>query len=219
MTGVRAMVDVSQICPDRPVQYRMPRGVQVSTLKVIIASTRPGRIGLPIGTWITDVARRHGGFDQVEVLDLAVINLPMMDEPNHPRLRQYVQPHTIAWSEAVDSADAFLIVSPEYNYSFNAPLKNALDYLSQEWAYKPVGLVTYGGMSGGMRAAHEIRQVVPVLKMVPVPEAVALAMAGTQIVDGEFVATEANEQAATVMLDELVKVEKALSSLRVTATV
>ncbi|MTD13035.1 NADPH-dependent FMN reductase [Nakamurella sp. YIM 132087] len=186
----------------------------MSTLKVIIASTRPGRIGLPIGTWITEVARRHGGVDRVEVLDLATIDLPMFDEPHHPRLRQYVHPHTQAWSAAVDEADAFVIVSPEYNFSFTGALKNALDYLSQEWAYKPVGLVTYGGISGGTRAAHAIRQVASVLKMVPVPEAVALPMVFPQVVDGEFVPTAANEQAAGVMLDEIAKLEGALAPLR-----
>lgn len=186
----------------------------MSTLKIIIASTRPGRIGLPVGNWMAEVAEAHGGFDQVEILDLAEIDLPFMNEPNHPRLRQYVHPHTVAWSRAVDSADAFVIVSPEYNFSMTAPLKNALDYLSAEWAYKPVGLVTYGGMSGGMRAAHNIRQVVSVLKMIPVPEAVALPMVIAQIVDREFVPTDGNVAAAGVMLDEVVKVSIALAPLR-----
>src|ERR1700712_5453296 len=189
----------------------------MSTLKIIIASTRPGRIGLPIGTWFAQAAVNHGGFDNVEVLDLAEINLPFFNEPKHPRLRQYTLPHTIAWSEAIDSADAFVIVSPEYNYSFTAPLKNALDYLAAEWAYKPVGLVTYGGLSGGTRAAHGIRQVVSVLKMVPVPEAVALPMVFSQIVDGEFVPTGGNVDAANMMMDELVKVGAALAPLRVNA--
>jgi len=188
----------------------------MTTLKIVIASTRPGRLGLPIGMWIAQVARTHGGFDQVEVLDLAEIDLPFFDEPNHPRLRQYVHPHTLAWSEAVDSADAFVFVSPEYNYSMTAPLKNALDYLSAEWAYKPVGLVTYGGLSGGTRAAHQIRQVVSVLKMIPVPEAVALPMVFPQVVDGEFVPTDANVTAANLMFDEMTKVGAALEPLRAT---
>ncbi len=186
----------------------------MAALKVIIASTRPGRIGLPIGNWAAKIAEEHGGFDRVEILDLAAIDLPFMNEPNHPRLRKYVHPHTIAWSEAVDSADAFLIVSPEYNFAMTPPLKNALDYLFAEWAYKPVGLITYGGMSGGIRAANAIRQVVSVLKMIPVTEAVALPMVFPQIVDGEFVATDANVAAANVMLDEVVKISSALAPLR-----
>jgi NAD(P)H-dependent FMN reductase len=186
----------------------------MATLKIIVASTRPGRAGLPIGKWIDAVARKHEGFDNVELLDLAEINLPFFDEPNHPRLRRYVHPHTIAWSEAVDSADAFVFVSPEYNHAMTAPLKNALDYLTAEWAYKPVGIVTYGGLSGGTRAAQGIRQVASVLKMIPVPEAVALPMVFPQIVDGEFVPTDANVAAANVMLDEVAKVSVALAPLR-----
>ncbi len=188
----------------------------MATLKIVIASTRPGRIGLPIGNWVAGAAESHGGFDRVEILDLAEINLPFFDEPNHPRMRRYVHPHTRAWSEAVDSADAFVFVSPEYNFSMTAPLKNALDYLSAEWAYKPVGLVTYGGLSGGTRAAHQIRQVVSVLKMIPVPEAVALPMVFPQIVDSEFVPTDANVTAANTMFDELEKVGAALQPLRAT---
>ncbi len=186
----------------------------MATVKIIIASTRPGRVGLPIGTWGARAAEQHGGFDSVEVLDLALINLPFLDEPHHPRLRKYTQPHTLAWSEAIDTADAFVFVSPEYNYSMTAPLKNAIDFLFAEWAYKPVGLVTYGGISGGTRAANQIRQVVSVLKMVPVPEGVALPMAATQIVDGEFLPTDQNRAAADLMFDEIVKVEAALAPLR-----
>ena len=163
---------------------------------------------------MVDVARAHGGFDSVQELDLSEIALPLLDEPHHPRLRNYTQPHTIAWSEAVDTADAFVIVLPEYNYSFPASIKNALDYLSAEWAYKPVGIVSYGGASGGMRSANALRPVLSVLKMFPVPEAVALAMVHAQLAKGEFVATEANLAAANTMLDEIVKVESALSALR-----
>ncbi len=191
----------------------------MTTLKIIIASTRPGRLGLPVGTWFADFARAQGGFDAVEVLDLADIKLPLLDEPNHPRLRQYTQPHTFAWSEAIDSADAIVIVTPEYNYSFPASIKNALDYLAQEWAYKPVGLVSYGGMSGGLRAANALRQILSVLRMVPVPEAVAIPMIGSQVVDGEFVAQSVNESAATAMLDELAKLATALAPLRTPAAV
>lgn len=187
----------------------------MTILKIVIASTRPGRVGLPVGNWVTRAAISHGGFDHVEVLDLARINLPFLDEPNHPRARNYIHEHTLRWSAAVDSADAFVFVTPEYNYSMTAPLKNALDCLAAEWAYKPVGIVSYGGLSGGTRAAHDIRQVVPVLKMFPIPEGVALPTVFPQVVDGEFVPTDANIAAADLMFEELVKVEAALAPLRV----
>lgn len=188
----------------------------MATLKIVIASTRPGRIGLPVSNWVTRAAVEHGGFDNVEVLDLAEINLPFLDEPHHPRVRRYVHAHTLRWSAAVDAADAFVFVTPEYNFSMTAPLKNAIDCLWAEWAYKPVGIVSYGGLTGGARAAHDIRHLAPVLRMFPIPEGVALTMVFPQIVEGEFVPTDVNIEAADLMFDELVKVEAALAPLRVT---
>jgi NAD(P)H-dependent FMN reductase len=182
-------------------------------LKIIVASTRPGRVGVHVGAWITAVARRHPGFT-VEVLDLAEIALPLMDEPNHPRLAKYTHDHTKAWSASIAGADAFVFVMPEYNYSFTAPLKNAIDYLFAEWQHKPVGLVSYGGVSGGLRAAQQIKQVVTTLSMMPLVEAVTIPMVATHIVDGELRPTELMEQSAAAMLDALVRWESALRTLR-----
>ncbi|HEX5299265.1 MAG TPA: NADPH-dependent FMN reductase, partial [Streptosporangiaceae bacterium] len=101
-------------------------------LQVIIGSTRPGRVGKPVADWIIERARARGEFEVV-VSDLAEINLPMFDEPNHPRFHQYVHQHTKDWSAIVARSDAFVFVIPEYNYGFNAATKNALDYLNAEW--------------------------------------------------------------------------------------
>ena len=116
-------------------------------LLVVIGSTRPGRIGLPIARWFAERARGDGRFD-VEVADLAEIGLPLMDEPHHPRLRQYVHEHTLRWSATVAAADAVVFVTPEYNYGLTAPVKNAIDYLHHEWRYKAAGFVSYGGVAG-----------------------------------------------------------------------
>src|SRR3954469_8832993 len=125
-------------------------------LHVIIASTRPGRVGLPIGNWFEGAARRHGKLE-VRLVDLAEVRLPMFDEPRHPRFQQYEHAHTKAWSTIVAEADAFVFVTPEYNYSAPPSLLNALDYVFREWHYKPVGLVSYGGMAGGTRAAQMLK--------------------------------------------------------------
>jgi NAD(P)H-dependent FMN reductase len=162
----------------------------MSKLEIIVASTRPGRVGLPIAQWIETEAREHGGFDEVVLVDLAEVNLPFMNEPNHPRLAQYVHQHTKDWSATVSSADAFVFVMPEYNYGYNAELKNAIDYLHKEWAYKPVGLVSYGGVAAGTRAAQMIKQVVTTLRMTPVPDAVALPFVAQMMQDGAFVPNE-----------------------------
>jgi NAD(P)H-dependent FMN reductase len=183
-------------------------------LLIVIASTRPGRVGLPVATWFEAHARAHGGFE-VEVADLAEIGLPFMDEPNHPRLQRYTHQHTIDWSATVAAADAFAFVMPEYNFGFNAPLKNALDFLHMEWQYKPVGLVSYGGVSAGTRAAQMLKQVVTALKMTPLTEAVSIPFVAQFLDDdGEIQPNEVMEQSATAMLDELVRVEGALRGLR-----
>jgi NAD(P)H-dependent FMN reductase len=184
------------------------------TLQIIIASTRPGRVGLPVAEWFRERAVKHGGFE-VEVVDLAEVKLPMMDEPHHPRLRRYTHQHTKDWSATIDRADAYVFVMPEYNYGFTAPLKNAIDYLHEEWQYKPVGLVTYGGVAAGARAAQMIKQVVTTLKMVPVVESVQIPFVA-QFLDeqNQLRANEVMEGAATAMLDELVRWSEALAPLR-----
>ncbi len=186
-------------------------------LQIIIASTRPGRKGPVIGQWIYERAVAYGAFD-AELVDLAALNLPFMDEPNHPRLRQYTHQHTKDWSAKVDAADAFVFVTPEYNYGIIAPLKNAIDYLHQEWAYKPVGFVSYGGVAGGTRAVQMIKQVVTALKMTPLSEAVALSFF-TQYFDqaGQLQPNETMEKAATAMFAELARMAAALRPLRALA--
>ncbi|WP_433319550.1 NADPH-dependent FMN reductase [Micromonospora chersina] len=190
----------------------------MTSLQIIIASTRPGRLGLPVAEWIHAAAVKHGGFDQVELVDLAEWNLPFMDEPNHPRLRRYEHQHTRDWSATIDRADAFLIVMPEYNYGYTAPLKNAIDYLAHEWAYKPVGLVSYGGVSAGTRAAQMIKQVLTTLKMTPIPEAVHIPFVAQFIDDDRALRpNETMDASAEAMLDELVHWTAALAPLRARA--
>ena len=150
-----------------------------------------------------------------EVVDLAELKLPFLDEPNHPRLRQYVHEHTKNWSAIVDASDAFVIVTPEYNYGMTAPVKNALDFLNQEWKDKPIGFVSYGGIAAGTRSVQQLKQVVTALRMLAVFESVNIPFF-TQFIDdeGEVQANEIMVQAASAMLDELARVEAALSQLR-----
>ena len=187
------------------------------TLTVIIGSTRPGRAGQPIAEWFVNRARFHGGFD-VEVADLADIRLPLLDEPNHPRLRRYAHQHTKDWSAYIDHADAIVFVTPEYNHGLPATIKNAIDYLHEEWRYKPVGFVSYGGVAAGTRAVEQLKQVVTCLRMVPVVESVNIPF-HTEFLDddGRVQANNVMEQAADAMLDELLRVEGALHTLRTRA--
>jgi NAD(P)H-dependent FMN reductase len=187
----------------------------VAKLEIIVASTRPGRVGLPIGQWVEAEARAHGGFAEVELVDLAAVNLPFMDEPNHPRLAQYTHQHTRDWSAKVSEADAFVFVTPEYNYGYTAPLKNAIDYLHHEWHYKPAGIVSYGGVAAGTRAAQMLKQVLTTLRITPVFEAVSIPFV-SQFIDEEenVVPNDVMTASAKAMFDELVRVNEALLPLR-----
>jgi NAD(P)H-dependent FMN reductase len=184
-------------------------------LGVVIASVRAGRIGRPIADWFIGRAREHGQFE-IDVVDLKEVNLPIFAERNHPRLRKYENNQQIAWSGRVAALDAFVFVVPEYNHSTAPALLNALDYLLFEWNYKPVAFVSYGGVSGGLRAVQMVKQTVTAMKIVPIPEAVTIPFA-VQAIDkesGAFKATDANNASAVTILDELARWTAALATLR-----
>lgn len=183
-------------------------------LNIIIASTRPGRVGPVFGRWLTDFAREHGKFEPV-LVDLADFDLPLFDEPKHPRLGQYEKDHTKAWSASVSAADAFVFVTPEYNYFAPPALVNAISFLSREWQYKPAGFLSYGGISGGLRAVQAEKQMLTTLKVVPIPESVPLPNYPQFLnEDGAFVPTEIVNNGTTTMLDELFRWSEALKPMR-----
>lgn len=172
-------------------------------LKVIISTVRSGRKGPIVADWIAKVAQKHESFN-IEVLDLAEIDLPMMTEPHHPSLKNYEHDHTKAWSAKIDEADAFVFVTAEYNHSYPAPLRNALHYLSQEWAYKAAGIVSYGGVSAGTRSYKDLKSDLSTLKIAALLEAVHIPFF-TQFINENnlFVPNEELEKSADAMLDEL----------------
>jgi NAD(P)H-dependent FMN reductase len=182
-------------------------------LQIIVVSTREGRAGLPVAHWFAERAKSHGGFE-VDLVDLREVALPLFDEPKHPRFRQYQHDRTKRWSARVESGDAFVFVTPEYNYGVPPSLINALDYLLAEWAYKPAGFVSYGGISGGTRSVQMAKLVLTSLKVVPLPEAVTIPFF-TKLIDesGMFNGT-AQEGAAKTLLDELLRWTNALRVLR-----
>ncbi|GAA1349678.1 NAD(P)H-dependent oxidoreductase [Falsarthrobacter nasiphocae] len=129
-----------------------------------MTSTRPTRIGGRLGQWVADQISPEEW--DVELLDLGALDLPMLDEDDVPRLGNYTRPHTLAWAKTVSEADALIILTPEYNASFTAPLKNAIDTLFAEWNEKPIGVIGYG-WGGGARATAALS---PVLKNVQADE-------------------------------------------------
>ncbi len=130
-------------------------------------------------------------------------------------MKQYQHQHTKDWSSKVDSADAFVFVTPEYNFGSPPALINALDYLYDEWNYKPVGFVIYGGISGGLRSVQMTKGVVTTLKMMPMVEAVTIPFFSKHIDEsGVFAAQEIHEKSATDMLDELLRWSIAMMPMR-----
>lgn len=184
-------------------------------LQIITVSTREGRKGPVVASWFTERARVHGKFD-IEVLDLAVVNLPMFDEPHHPSLKKYEHEHTKAWSAIIDRADAYVFVTPEYNFGTPPSLLNALNYLVKEWQYKPAAFVSYGGVSGGLRGVQMTKQVMTTLKIVPLFESVAIPFFAQHIDKDSNVLRpgEVQEKSADAMLNELLKWAEALKPMR-----
>ncbi|CAN5313154.1 NAD(P)H-dependent oxidoreductase [soil metagenome] len=184
-------------------------------LQVVTVSTRKGRLGPLVADWFWDRATDHGRFD-LERIDLAQVNLPLFDEPHHPSLEKYEHEHTKAWSAMVSRADAYVFVTPEYDFSAPAALSNALQYLVKEWAYKAVGFASYGGVSAGTRGVQMSKQLVTSLRMMPMLDAVAIPFF-TQHIDkatNRFSPGEVQDKAAVAMLDELLKWSTALAPLR-----
>jgi NAD(P)H-dependent FMN reductase len=183
-------------------------------LGIMITSSRPGRKGPLIADWIFEAAKNHPGFN-TKILDLGEINLPFMDELYQPIMRKYEHQHTKDWSKMVDETDAFVIVTPEYNHGFTAVFKNAIDYLHQEWKYKPVGLVSYGGGAAGTRAVQMMKPVLSALSMTPLSEAVSIPFF-TKLIneEGKFMPDEHLNRSADTMFKSLLKWTETLKQMR-----
>ncbi len=182
-------------------------------LKIITSTVRPGRKGPVVAEWIAGKARELGDFN-AEVIDLGEVNLPVMNEPNHPMLKNYTNDETKKWSAKIDEADAFIFVTAEYNHSYPAALKNAIEFLMREWAYKAAGIVSYGGVSAGTRASNQLKLDLVTLRTVPLAEEVNIPFFTQNIVEGKFIPNEITDKAADVMIKELEIWTRAFETIR-----
>jgi NAD(P)H-dependent FMN reductase len=184
-------------------------------LKIITSTVRPGRKGPVIAEWVAALAKESGLFT-TEVLELGEINLPVMNEPVHPAMKQYTHEHTKAWSAKIEEADAFIFVTAEYDYSYPAPLKNALEYLVQEWSTKPAAIVSYSiGAFAGVRGAKELKNDLLSLKCIALAEMVNIPFLNEYIgEDGTFSPNEQIIKAANTMMPQLSKWAKGLEAIR-----
>jgi NAD(P)H-dependent FMN reductase len=182
---------------------------------VIIGSTRQKRRGEAVGLWFADLAAARGDMT-VELADLALLDLPWLHGSTPPMRADSREPGAYEWSRRVATADAFVVVSGEYNHGYPAPLKNAFDLLFDEWARKPVGFVGYGGTSGGVRAVEQLRQVAVELDMVAVRHQVSIPRIWTAVgEDGTLIDPPVED--AHALLDDIAWWATALHQARIAA--
>jgi NAD(P)H-dependent FMN reductase len=185
-------------------------------LAVIIGSVREGRFGPVLGNWFTAQAASHGRF-ALDVIDLAQISLPAALPPNPTALMDVGAraPEQVSLAGRLAAADAFVVVTPEYNHSFPASLKHLIDWHLTEWQAKPVGFVSYGGLSGGSRAVEHLRQVFAELHAVTVRDSVQVNRFATDFgPDGSLPPDDYAHTAAKVLLDQLAWWASALHAAR-----
>ncbi len=182
---------------------------------VLLCSTRPGALGPAVGEWLIDTITPRAAELGASLVPVALgdLGLPFLDEPEHPSSGAYRHDHTRRWSALVDAADGFIAVTPEYNYGMPATLKNALDYLAREWAWKPIGFVSYGNTSAGTRSVQHAKQVVTTLRLMPLGATAAIRI-GDAVEGGRVRPDAALARAAVGVLDELVRVACALRPMR-----
>lgn len=182
---------------------------------LLTCSTRPAALGPAVAEWFGRTVAPLAERLDVELVPVSLgdLDLPLLDEEEHPSSGVYRQRHTREWSALVGSVDGVVAVTPEYNYGMPAALKNALDYLGREWAWKPIGFVSYGNTSAGTRSVQHAKQVVTTLRLVPLGATVALRI-DDAVVDGRVRPDARRDDAARRVLGEAARLARALRPLR-----
>lgn len=179
---------------------------------IITGSTRPGRKSETVARWALDIAKKRSDAE-FELVDIATFNLPLLDEPVPPSMHQYSKPHTKAWAAKIESLDAFVFVTPEYNHGPSGALKNAIDFLYKEWNNKAAGFIGYGS-AGGARAVEQLRQIMGEIMVADVRSAVALSLFTDFENFTTFKPAAHHEKSVNGMLDQVVAWGGALKALR-----
>lgn len=170
-------------------------------IQIIIGSVREGRLSKPVADWALEQLKGRDDFE-IELVDLKEWDLPMFSEAKSPAAGDYSNPVQKKWAEKIGEADGYIFVSPEYNHSFSAALKNALDYLYNEWGRKPATFVSFGGVSGA-RSIEQLRLVLVELRMAPLRDAVHIKDVWGKVKDGAFQADEGDLKQLTAAVDHL----------------
>ncbi|NUR87370.1 MAG: NAD(P)H-dependent oxidoreductase [Nonomuraea sp.] len=185
----------------------------MTRIGIIVGSTRPGRRGRAVADWVATVAAQERPEVDVEVVDLADFALPLLDEEQPAIFGQYGNAHTLRWAEAVARYDGFVFVTPEYNHSVPAALKNALDFVYAEWNHKAAGFVGYG-LYGGVRAVEHLRLVLAELRVATVRTQVGLSLHDDFAVPDAFTPGPRQRETLVTLLDDVVAWARALRTVR-----
>ena len=181
-------------------------------IAIIVGSTRPGRKAEAVAKWVYGIAQKRSDAE-FEVVDIKDFNLPLLDEPMSPMMGQYTHQHTKDWSAKIASFDAYVFVTPEYNHGTSGALKNAIDYLYNEWTNKAAGFVGYGGASG-TRAVENLRLVMGELQVAGVRAQVGLSLFTDFENFSVFKPAPQQEKSVNAMLDQVIAWGSALKTLR-----
>ena len=179
---------------------------------IILGSTRPGRNGEAVANWAYQIAKTRSDAE-FELVDIQDYNLPLLDEPIPPSLGEYMHDHTRRWSDQIASFDGYVFVTPEYNHSTSAALKNALDYLYREWNNKAAAFVSYGS-AGGARAVEHLRQIMAELQVSTVRAQVMLSLAEDFTDYTTFTPRPRHEADVNTMLDQLLPWARSMQAVR-----
>lgn len=183
------------------------------SIAVILGSTRPGRRGEAVAHWVLERAQARGGA-AYELIDLADYTLPHLDEANPPSFRQYEGEHTKAWSALIERFDGYVFVTPEYNASVSGVLKNAIDYLYNEWNNKAAAFVSYGA-GGGHRAVQQLRTIAAEIQLAGVRQSLNFSLFSDFEQFTTFTPGPHNDPAVEAMFSQLEAWAGALQTLRV----
>ena len=179
---------------------------------IILGSTRPGRNGEAVARWIYGIAKKRGDAE-FEYVDIKDYDLPLLDEPVPPSQGKYSKEHTKRWAATIDSFDAFVFVTPEYNHGIPGALKNAIDFLYREWNNKAAGFVGYGS-AGGVRSVEQLRLVMAELQVADVRAQIQLSLFTDFENFSRFKPAAYHEKSANAMLDQVIAWAGALKTLR-----
>ncbi len=181
-------------------------------IAIIVGSTRPGRNAADVAQWVMEQSQKRTDA-KFDILDIADFNLPLLDEAVPASFGQYSKPHSKAWAEAVAKYDGYVFVTPEYNHSTSGALKNAIDFIYQEWNNKAAGFVSYGSM-GGVRAVEHLRGIAAELQLADVCAQVSFSLITDFVNFSEFKPDPRHEQNITSLFDQLIAWSEALKALR-----